>query len=520
MTSVNITVSDQSPTWEYSPEREGASSSGWSSDFSPEPPYDPTHASSNLASGVSSHTTTLSGATARLSFVGTAVSIYGAGTSGAYSTTLDNGPEDAGNPSGSLLATYGALNGSVMHTITLKATQGQSLTLSHAEFAVRSNIASNSISNSTVVAVTAGPNNTFTTNSFFSTTGTGIANFHQDAGYTRIDTNGAGSTLEFSCSKTSALFVYGTSNWDHQTYSVELNPPGASRGARIFNATSKWFVLDNLVYFESGLDPAQTYNIKMTNLIQGSYLDIHSVLMMNLPPLSRDPSSSGSPPPSTSNPSLPSTSKSSNTGQIVGIAVGAVVIVAALLLFGVLCLRRRSRKRAERDAMSMNGMLVTPFDDQSHSQMTPAQSNSLSSTNMMTVNSDNQYAAYRDGYTYSTYSASTRDVPQPPQVPYSDDSSTPRTSGDFDPYSDGRSMRPPQQPFASGTASIGASMIASASSSASASRIAGPLPEKHARMPSDDGASSRRIRQEVDAGRVVPEEEALPPTYDPNWSRH
>lgn len=73
--------------------------------------------------------------------------------------------------------------------------------------------------------------------------------------------------------------MYGTTNWNHQTFSLEIDPPaGASiSGARIFNGTSKWFVLNNLVFFEAGMDPTVTYQVKMTNLIDGSYSDIHSV---------------------------------------------------------------------------------------------------------------------------------------------------------------------------------------------------------------------------------------------------
>ncbi|KAJ7068497.1 hypothetical protein C8F01DRAFT_1118339 [Mycena amicta] len=520
MPSFNLTVTDQSPVVLYSPEREGASTSGWTSNFSPEPSYDPTHTANNLASGVSSHTTTLSGASAQIDFVGTAISIYGQGTAGAYSTTLDGGSTVTGSPSGSLLASYGGLNDSVKHTILLKATKAQSLTLSYAEFTVRSDIASSSVVNTTQTAVTADANNTFTTNSFFSTSGTGISNLHEDSGYTRIDTDGSGATISFSCSNTSALFVYGTTNWNHQTYSIEVDPSaGASQGARIFNGTSKWFVLDNLIFFESGLDPSQTYQVKMTNLIEGSYSDIHSVVMMNLPPAANGATTtSGSSPSSTSS---SSPSKASTVKKTAGIAIGAVAIVVVLVLVAFFCLRRRSRKHRKKERLSRGGLMVTPFED--HPQSTPP-SSSLSSGSMapMTLNKFGTTAS--DRYTYS--SASTQDLRAPPPLHYSEVSGSPRTSADFDPYSDTHTMRPPHRPFASGAS--GASMTASGSASisssqpASTSRTGGPISEKRSRPPSDDTASSRRVRQEVDAGRVLvhaeQEEETLPPTYDPNWS--
>nr|GAT58194.1 predicted protein [Mycena chlorophos] len=538
--SVNVTVTDQSSTWVYTPQREAAFAAGWESDFSPEPSYDPTHTQTNLASGVSSHTTSLSGATAQLQFVGSAISIYGTGTAGAYTTTLDNGSAVPGKPSGSLLASYNNLDGSVAHTILLTATQATNLTLSYAEFTIRSNVKLGQVSNSTQVAVTestSGTTNSFTTSSFFSSSGANITNVHVDDGYTRLDTDGAGATISFTCSNASAVFVYGTSNYNHGPYTITLDPPaGASTGTLTFNATSKWFVLDNLAYFETGLDPKQTYTVTMTNLNSGSYADVHSAVMMSLPaddsaaPGSSSASASTSSATASTSPSA-KTSSSSSTAKTAGIAVAVVAIAAALLLFGFICLRRRSRKQREKEHLSLGGMLVTPFEDHPD-DLTPA--HTLSSASMMrpmSANGSQLGAAGGAGYnTYSTYSSSTHDLRAPPaRLAYSEFSNSPRTSMDFDPYAG--IMRPPQQPFAHGhspsASGSGASLLAGGSGSGSATGSvagsAGPLPSKR-RLPTDsDTASVRQVRQETDAGRVPEpqhqEEEILPPTYDPNWSR-
>ncbi|KAJ7498701.1 hypothetical protein FB451DRAFT_1426609 [Mycena latifolia] len=239
---------------------------------------------SNVAQGTSTHISSLPGASVQIEFVGVAVSIYGQGTAGAYTTTLDGGKEITGAPSGGLLASYGGLSDADKHTITLKITLSQPLSLSYATFTIRTDLPTSSVANNTVNAVTLEANNSPSTNSFFSTSGSGFSNEHQDQNFTRLDTNSAGAAISFTCSNTSALFIYGTTNWDHQTFSVELDPSaGVSQGARIFNGTSKWFVLDNLLFWEGGMDPAQSYNVKLTNLIGGSYTDIHSVVMMTLP---------------------------------------------------------------------------------------------------------------------------------------------------------------------------------------------------------------------------------------------
>ncbi|KAJ6628884.1 hypothetical protein B0H10DRAFT_102655 [Mycena sp. CBHHK59/15] len=287
MSSLNITVLDQSPAFIYTPDREGSSSSAWQSSWtgSPDSSYDSKHVQPNIAQGSSSHFTSLAGATVQIQFMGTAVFIYGQGTAGAYSTTLDGGQEVTGTPSGSALASYTDLSNTDKHTILLKVTVAQTLSLSYATFTIDSAVQPNAVVNQTQTAVTLGANNTPFTNAFFTTSGTGpFNNDHSDQNYTRLDTSASDSTFSFAFTNTSVVFVYGTSNYDHQTFSVELDPPvGVSQGARIFNATSKWFVLGNLIYWESGLDQSQKYQVKITNLNSGSYTDIHSVVMMTLP---------------------------------------------------------------------------------------------------------------------------------------------------------------------------------------------------------------------------------------------
>ncbi|KAJ7490356.1 hypothetical protein B0H11DRAFT_1021411 [Mycena galericulata] len=366
--ALNISVTDQSPAWIYTPDREGISTSSWQSAWSgtPDSSYDPTHTQNNIPQGISSHLTTLAGASVQINFIGTAITLYGQGTAGAYTTTLDGGQAISGNPSGSILATYGGLNDTTKHSLLLQVTQSQTLSLSNATFTIRTGIPASEIVNTTQTAVAVGPNNTDTTNSFFTTSGSGFSNQHVDDGYTRIDTDSAGATTSFTCTNTSALFVYGTTNWNHQTFSFEIEPPaGVSQGARIFNGTSKWFVLNNLVFFEAGMDPTQTYQVKMTNLIDGSYSDIHSVVMMNLPPessASGSPTSGGSTSKSTPTSATDTaSSKPSSTGKTVGIAIGAVAAVAIVMIFAALCWRRRSRNARKFSRSSLDEMAVTPF---------------------------------------------------------------------------------------------------------------------------------------------------------------
>ncbi|KAJ6598837.1 hypothetical protein DFH09DRAFT_1129364 [Mycena vulgaris] len=522
-TSLNITVLDQSPMWNYFPSREGDSSSSWQSTWSgsPDSSYDATHVAVNIAQGTSAHTTSLRGASVQIDFVGLAVTIFGQGTAGAYTTTLDGGKEISGAPTGSVLATYGGLSDDEKHTITLKVTQNTALTLSYAAFTIRSDLQTSSVKNTTENAVTTGANNALSTNSFFSTSGSGFSNQHADQSYTRLDTDSSAATMLFTCSNTSALFVYGTTNWNHQTFSVELNPAaGVSQGARIFNGTSKWFVLDNLIFWEGGMDPTKSYQVKVTNLIGGSYTDIHSVVMMNLP--EQASSSSGSVPQSTSGASPSPTagsfttpSKSSSVGKTVAIAVSVVAALAAVILLFFLCWRRRSKNRSR---LSLEGMIPTPFGAPPHNRDSsfPSMSETPTSFGHLPRTPSSLHDPYSNSqYPYSTNPAvnSVHDI-RDRALGTHGTRYTELSTDDFNPYSEPGKTRP-----YTGSASNLSSTVASTSGPQS-----GPIPQPRPRkspIPSEDASSSSRpVRQEVDAGRVpVPdEEEILPPNYDPTWA--
>lgn len=67
-------------------------------------------------------------------------------------------------------------------------------------------------------------------------------------------------------------------NYDHDVYSVSLNPSaGVSTKSRTFNATSRWFAYDVLIYWETDLDQDTTYQLTLQNEANGKYMDVHSV---------------------------------------------------------------------------------------------------------------------------------------------------------------------------------------------------------------------------------------------------
>ncbi|KAJ6568718.1 hypothetical protein B0H19DRAFT_1065528 [Mycena capillaripes] len=475
MSTLNITVTDQSPSWIYNPSREGVSSSSWQSSWTgaPDSNYDSTHKTTNVAAGASSHFTTLAGAQVQIDFVGSAVSLYGQGTAGAYSTTLDSGNFITGSPVGSMLATYGGLNATTKHTLVLKAIQPQQLSLSYATFTIRSDMVSNSVTNTTELAVTTGANNALSTNPFFGTSGDGFSNQHSDQGYTRLDTNSANAQISFSCSNakpitsSSALLIYGTTNYDHQTFSVELTPQAGSSvgGPRILNGTSKWFVIDNLLYFEAGLDPSQKYDVK--------------VVMMNLPKIGDSGSASGSDSKSTS-----------GVGKTVGIAVGVVGLLAALVLFAFCFRRRKAQEKRNTTRMTIDGMATPsghpPFVDNPHVEG--------SSVGIETPVRLGNFRAQSEAY------------------PHSSSGDGYPNSEDLNPHGNLRDSTYAGSTVASGSRLSSSHFPATTTQAGSSQPYRksekGPIPS--------DTASARAVRQEVDAGQV-PKEEVLPPSYNSTW---
>ncbi|KAJ7590623.1 hypothetical protein C8J56DRAFT_538310 [Mycena floridula] len=342
----NLTILDQSPTLVYEPYRDGNdTTSGWKvfySDISPST-YDWTHTKENAASGSSLHSTTMVGASVQLQFMGTAVSLTGSGTAGAYNTILDDGQAVTGSPNGENLVSYAGLRYG-QHTVRLTVTQAQSLNITSAVVEAGIGLPGSTISRTTTTAVTLSGDGSTSLNPSFTTSGTGppFSTDHDSTGYSRIDTNGAGEIITFKTTNASAIFVYGTCNYDHETYNVTLSPSaGASTSTRTFNATSLWFAYGNLLYWETGLNRSETYTVHFTNLVAKKYFDIHQVMVMD----AIGGSSSGASP---INPTPAKTEIS--TGAIAGIAVGAAVLLIAVV---VALLWRRNRKQRQENIRLM-----------------------------------------------------------------------------------------------------------------------------------------------------------------------
>ena len=94
-----------------------------------------------------------------------------------------------------------------------------------------------------------------------------------------------GAKFSFSLQNTSAFFLIGTMNYDHNAYNIALTPPVSMQSTQPFNDSSRWLVQDELLYWQSGMDRDQTYVVEMENIGTGAVLPpgftFRNLIMMN-----------------------------------------------------------------------------------------------------------------------------------------------------------------------------------------------------------------------------------------------
>ncbi|KAK0206760.1 hypothetical protein DFS33DRAFT_1381855 [Desarmillaria ectypa] len=497
----NLTVLDQSPTFIYSPYREGDLNSSWKVFYSnsPDSSYDSTHNSTNLASGTSLHSTTLQGASLQISFLGTAIYLAGSGAADAYFTTLDGGDAIDGNPVNGYLVSHDGLDYET-HTLVLNTTSTSLLNVTSAVMTVGIGDEGATITDTKHLAIDVTSDGSTSLDTFFTTNGNGPFNTNHDAqGYSRIDTTGEGSKILFSFSSASAVFVYGSTNYDHDAYSVTLSPAaGVSTSTRIFNSTSKWFAYDSLTYWETGLDRDKTYQVTFENLAEGKYLDIHQVLLRDgVPASTSSPSSSAMSGTGSSGSSSSSSDHTLSTGAIIGVTVGAIVAIMAAFFFLFLWCRQRRENKTRYNATRLTNLRdPAKFPGyQSSQQFQPLLSGYVEPFVMPPTSNTTTGYHSKNNTVSSTGSSMFTDLAHTPSL-----NQPPSTS------------RPTYHLTEDGMMARG-SEGASSSSGAESKRSTTQPPERR----------NRPVRRETDAGPVLiqdhePQDDALPPGYNPAWS--
>lgn len=168
--------------------------------------------------------------------------------------------------------------------------------------------------------------------------------------YPRIATNAGNANAYFNSPPgASMVTLYGSMNYDHGPYTVEVTPtpPGMTRGVKWFYGYSPWATKD-AVLFHAILDPTRIYTVRMVNMFEGKTFDLsHASFYVT----------------NTTNPNSGSTAQASRSkggglskGAIAAIVVCSVVGLALLLaLLAWLLLRRRTKETTPKRAILDDG---------------------------------------------------------------------------------------------------------------------------------------------------------------------
>lgn len=131
----SVTVPDSSSTFQYTPFGDTDVASGWNLTYSGS--ADSSWNTTALPSGMSSHRTTRAGASVTMTWVGTAISLFGSGAEGSYEIALDGKDPVTGKPDSgsSTLAAFSGLE-YTNHSVNMTTLDNSELSFLGATFTI------------------------------------------------------------------------------------------------------------------------------------------------------------------------------------------------------------------------------------------------------------------------------------------------------------------------------------------------------------------------------------------------
>ncbi|WRT69479.1 uncharacterized protein IL334_006465 [Kwoniella shivajii] len=339
----NISVSDQSPTITYYPSRSGPPDQSWNVTYSDSSWS--SYLNQTIGQGVSTHYTTHIGANASLGWWGTALYLHADGNESDAEVKVDNTTAKKVDDGWML---DGLSQG--WHRISLRVIGNAGVGLKGITFTTGIGETGAVPVNSTVQAIFGENqiNGMFSQSTGQWETGTEIggAGNQSKQTYNRVDTYTPGSKLIFQPpNNTSFVLLYGSVNFDHNSYSVSLtssNLPniavsgdakdtitssttiGGIPSTQIMYGTSPWISTDQVLFY-ANLESSAQYTVTVENQGSGnarSYWDISKVVFVQAQGGNTTRSDKGN----------------SNSAAIAGGVVGAIValaLIATLLWFFV-----------------------------------------------------------------------------------------------------------------------------------------------------------------------------------------
>lgn len=102
----------------------------------------------------------------------------------------------------------------------------------------------------------------------------------------RIATSTQGSSMSFPLNSASAFYIVGSVNYNHGAFNVTVTPTPnlGSQLNGVYNGSSRWIGLNTMLYLATGLNRTETYQVEMTSVSPGRWLDVTSVVVLDTPP--------------------------------------------------------------------------------------------------------------------------------------------------------------------------------------------------------------------------------------------
>ncbi|KAF8845975.1 hypothetical protein BDN67DRAFT_7312 [Paxillus ammoniavirescens] len=253
-----ININDTSPLYSYSPYYDGVGlENGWEIWYSGSGFNSTTPAS--LSSGYTSHITSLPGASVSLDFYGSAITLYGIANC-TFDVTLDGNYYHNLSPNGdgSLFAmNLTQTNHSITLAPILSAGSGQQLAFQSSEILLDppdgEPLAFESISSTNTTV-------------FKYEGGWATDNNPEVPGSVYRYANTSGSTVSLTLSNVSIVVLRGFLDVGFGTFSVSFNGTEGN-----FNGSTNWFLPVVSLYYQSGLDPLETYSLEVMTTSPGGF---------------------------------------------------------------------------------------------------------------------------------------------------------------------------------------------------------------------------------------------------------
>ncbi|PCH44152.1 hypothetical protein WOLCODRAFT_76982 [Wolfiporia cocos MD-104 SS10] len=287
LASFNISVTDQSPLFQYLPYRDGPLDTSWNVSYSANSPQE-WAPDKFFRTSESSHTTYLNGASVQIEWTGTAFWLYGSADPGSYEIQVDGDQHTVGDG-----ATDSILFGQTdlpygWHSVNLTVVDAP-VSITGATLTVRMGEEGSELQSRNISTVTnsippaANPlflsdGDAWSVNSSYGSFGPTVES------YPRVTTDVKAASLFFTLNSTVGFAIYGSCDFDMGSYNVTINPPPPiSPATGTFNASSHWIALNEIKYVATGLDRTKNYSVTVTNN-QEARLDVAQVMVFDAVP--------------------------------------------------------------------------------------------------------------------------------------------------------------------------------------------------------------------------------------------